>query len=193
MARQPRMDEQGLQFFKNSLAQSQCYLEYGCGGSTVYACNEAKVRNVISVDTSWGWVAQIREEANSVDANLYLEHIDVGEVGDWGRPKGTDRYRDFWKYTVAPWKKAAELKLVPDTVLIDGRFRVACFLYSLLAARQGTTLIFDDYFDRPNYFVVEKYCRLEQRVGRVGIFKTSQNFNTADLVAEYARYTLDWS
>jgi hypothetical protein len=192
MARQPHMDEQGLLFFKSSLEQSKCYLEFGCGGSTVYACNEAKVRHIISFDTSSEWISQIREEVNADNVNLHLVHIDLGEVGDWGTPKSTEKYRDFWKYTVAPWKKANELQLVPDTVLIDGRFRVACFLYSLLVARVGATLIFDDYFDRPEYFVVEKFCSVEQRAGRSGIFRASQHFNTADLVSEYARHTLEW-
>jgi hypothetical protein len=187
------MDDQGLLFFKNSLKQSNCYLEFGCGGSTVYASNEAKVRHILSVDTSLEWISQVLKEVRASNGNLHLVHIDLGEVGDWGTPKSTEKYGEFWKYTVAPWKKASELQLVPDTVLIDGRFRVACFLYSLLVARVGTTLIFDDYFDRPEYFVVERFCRVEQKVGRSAIFVASQHFNTADLVSEYARYTLNWN
>jgi len=134
----------------------------------------------------------VREETNGT-VNLYLDHVDLGEVGAWGTPINIARYGDFWKYSVAPWKKATELNVVPDTVLIDGRFRVACFLYSLLSARVGTTIIFDDYFDRPHYFVSEKYCAVELRVGRVGVFKISKQFKVSDLVADYAKYALDWS
>ena len=32
-----------------------------------------------------------------------------------------------------------------DCVLVDGRFRVCCFLTSLKNAEQGTRIIFDDY------------------------------------------------
>ena len=44
----------------------------------------------------------------------------------------------------------------PDVVLIDGRFRVACFLYALIHTKPGTVIIFDDYADRPEYHVVEE-------------------------------------
>lgn len=192
MSSQPHMDPEGLAYFKEAVSYSSCYLEYGCGGSTIYACNETKIQNVISIDSDAAWIQKVREETNGT-VNLYLDHVDLGEVGAWGTPINIARYGDFWKYSVAPWKKAAELNNVPDTVLIDGRFRVACFLYSLLSARVGTTIIFDDYFDRPHYFVAEKYCAVEPRVGRVGVFKVSKQFKVSDLVADYAKYVLDWS
>lgn len=187
------MDDEGLSYFHQMLADSRCYLEFGCGGSTVYACNEAKVTNVLSVDTSIDWVKRIRAETATSGVNLVLDHVDLGEVGDWGKPKSADRYKDFWKYPASPWRKARELDLTPDTVLIDGRFRVACFLYSLLSAKSGTTIMFDDYFDRPHYFEVEKFCSLTKRVGRSGIFKSTNNFDVGEVVSAYARYSLDWS
>jgi hypothetical protein len=36
----------------------------------------------------------------------------------------------------------------PDLVLINSRFRLACFMHSLLAADPGTPLLFDDYTNR---------------------------------------------
>jgi hypothetical protein len=138
---QPHMDAEGLHFFKERLKESFCYLEFGSGGSTVYACLEAKVKTVISVDTDATWIEKIRTETQGSSSNLHINHIDLGGVGDWGTPKSTERYRDFWTYSTFPWKKAAELNVVPDTILIDGRFRVACFLYSLLTARVGSTKI----------------------------------------------------
>src|SRR5699024_4064786 len=49
------------------------------------------------------------------------------------------------------WKQ----KEKPDVVLIDGRFRVACFLTSVLYANPNTKIIFDDYTDRTYYHIVE--------------------------------------
>jgi hypothetical protein len=193
MSTRPHMDSDGLIFFQDQLSRSSCYLEFGCGGSTVYACNDAKVKTVISVDTDPKWIEKIRSETSSSDVDLYMDHIDLGKVGNWGTPKTADRYRDFWKYSSSPWRKAAELHVVPDTVLIDGRFRIACFLFSLLTARAGTTIIFDDYCERPHYFVVENFCSLDRKVGRAGVFCVSKQFNVSELVSEYARYTLDWS
>lgn len=42
--------------------------------------------------------------------------------------------------------------------MIDGRFRVACFLYSLLCAETGTVILFDDYSLRFRYHLVEDFC-----------------------------------
>jgi hypothetical protein len=190
---EPHMDEEGLSFFKGALKNSKCYLEFGCGGSTVYASNQENIQHIISIDTDLRWVTKIQEETANCNTNLYLDHLDLGEVGDWGTPINKTQCRDFYKYSVFPWKRAAELKIMPDTVLIDGRFRVSCFLYSLLAARVGTTVIFDDYFDRPYYFVVEKFCKIEYRAGRAGVFKISKQFNVSELVSEYAHHILDWS
>jgi hypothetical protein len=191
------MDSEGLSFFRQSLNSADCYLEFGCGGSTVYACNEAKVRTVISVDTDPMWVEHVKKEcpsersARQDETTLHLLHVDLGPVENWGTPKDNNRARDFWKYSTSPWEMAARENAVPDVVLIDGRFRVACFLYSLLAARKGTLIIFDDYLDRPEYFVAEKYCQLEGKAGRMGFFFVSKNFDTVSLVADYAKYSLN--
>ena len=42
---------------------------------------------------------------------------------------------------------------------------------ALKFAKEGTIIIFDDYFDRPNYHIVEKYLKVHQKCGRQAIFK----------------------
>ena len=59
----------------------------------------------------------------------------------------------------------------PDLALIDGRFRVACFLHSMLAAEAGTPLLFDEYTNRPRYHLVEEFCPIEQSEGRQELFR----------------------
>jgi hypothetical protein len=190
----PQMDQIGLAHFYKTVGNSKCYLEYGCGGSTVWAANIAKVSTIVSVDTDLAYIEKVR---STIDINnksrLLLEFCNFGEVGDWGLPKSTKNYADFYKYSTRPWEICKMNRLVPDTILIDGRFRVACFLYTLLTARVGTQIMFDDYFDRPGYFIVEQFCRLDERKGRMGIFYSSNNFNNADLVAAYAKYSLNWA
>lgn len=189
----PHMDEGGLACFKAAVASSQCYLEYGCGGSTVYACNAGNVKTVISVDTDVAWMEKVREKLANTTTNLLLQHCNLGEVGVWGTPINKNSVNDFWKYSVGPWATAKAAELVPDTVLIDGRFRVACFLYSLLSARVRTRILFDDYFDRPHYFVVEKFCRIQERHGRMAVFIAPAQCSVADLVACYAEHSVNWN
>jgi hypothetical protein len=87
---------------------------------------------------------------------------------------------------------ARHRSLAPDTVLIDGRLRVAFFLYSLVSARVGTGILFDDHLDRPQYFVVEKFCSLESRHGRMGSFTTTKHFSIPDICDAIAQYWLVW-
>ena len=59
----------------------------------------------------------------------------------------------------------------PDVVLIDGRFRVCCFLTSLLNAKESATLIFDDYYkNRQHYHFIERFIKPDQRCGRQAFF-----------------------
>lgn len=186
----PSMDEGGLTCFKEALARSRCYLEYGCGGSTVYACNVAQVKVVIAADSDKRWLEKTKASFNSANTKLLLGHCDIGEVGDWGVPKSTDQVHNFWKYMATPWQIAKQYNHVPDTVLIDGRFRIASFLFSLLSARVGTTILFDDYMDRPQYFVVEEFCKLKETRGRMGVFTTSNQYSVTAICEKIAQYSI---
>jgi hypothetical protein len=188
----PHMDEDGLNFFRNAIAEARCYLEYGAGGSTVYACNEAKVPFIISVDTDPLWVNNVSQSLTRNPASgVVVQLCDLGEVEAWGFPKSKDKIGDFWRYMSIPWDLARSNRLVPDLIFIDGRFRVASFLYSLLNARVGTTILFDDYMNRPEYFVVEKFCKLVAAHGRLGQFSTSPSFDVVELCAQIAKYSID--
>ena len=68
----------------------------------------------------------------------------------------------FW----SPWTK----RVRPDVVLVDGRFRLACFFTSLLKARSGASVIFDDYSDRPEYHIAEEFIKPAERFGRQARF-----------------------
>ena len=188
------MDEGGFKFYAHTLANTRCLLEYGSGGSTAYAANIAKVKTIISVDTSQEWVEKVCHSiAQETDTEIFIDYCDVGPVGDWGVPIDREKSADFWRYMVRPWQLARTNNLIPDAILIDGRFRVASFLYSLISARIGTVIMFDDYFDREHYFIVEKYCKLREKHGRMGVFYVEQNYSIPELVSSIAEYATIWS
>jgi hypothetical protein len=189
----PSMDGPGLKFFTDAVDRSNCFLEYGCGGSTAYAANVAKVKNIISVDSSKVWVEKVNKSLSDTETKLFLRHCDIGEIGDWGTPVNRNKSGDFWRYMVAPWQLSKELKLIPDSVLIDGRFRVASFLFSLLSARVGTLIMFDDYFDRGHYHQVERFCKLKEKHGRMGVFYVEHNYDMPELVSTIAEYSTNWA
>lgn len=185
----PSMDPEGLSFFKDAISRCNCLLEYGCGGSTSYAVNYGKLSSIISVDMSKEWVDKVNLSLSNMNTQLFLEHCDLGPIGEWGRPINRDKSQDFWRYMVTPWRIAREKKLTPDTVLIDGRFRVAAFLYSLLSARIGSLIMFDDYLDRPPYFIVENFCDLKEKHGRMGVFIVDKNYSLQSIVSAIAEYS----
>lgn len=189
----PHMDADGLARFHSAVAASRCYLEYGSGGSTIHANTVARVPAIITVESDREWAQRVAGALDKQASRVFIAHCDIGETGEWGAPKNTRKAHNFWQYIVAPWDLAKKHGQFPDTVLIDGRFRVACFLYSLLASRVGTTILFDDYFDRPEYFVVEEFCPLESRHGRMGVFISAPHYSTVELVRKIAQYSQIWA
>jgi hypothetical protein len=193
VAAKPHMEDAGLQCFSEKIAGVQCYLEYGCGGSTVYAAKVANVPSIIAVDTSQEWVDRVTASIQGSEGRFFIEHCDLGPTGDWGVPKSDEKRKFFWRYVVTPWNTAKQNSLTPELVLIDGRFRIASFLFSLLSAPEGTTILFNDYFDRPHYAVAEEFCRVDQRRGRMAVFKTTRSFSQTDLATKLMIHSLDWS
>ena len=187
----PWMDERGLAIFKEFAAKSNCYLEFGSGGSTVYIAKNTNVKNILSVDSDEKWVRDINEAIQTSTKEIMLQYCNIGEVGNWGVPKNRNRVENYWQYMSMPWEYAIQKSLKPDLILIDGRFRVACFLFSLLCAEINTTILFDDYVDRSEYFIVEKFCKLVETQGRMAIFKATKDFQVPEISLAIAKYSLN--
>ena len=135
--------------FKKYLMKSYVFAEYGCGQSTYWALKNTTAQ-ILSVDTSIDWIKTIKQSKVYDEQKIKLKYIDVGKVENWGFPIDYSKRDSFIDYTNWAWKQ----NLIPDTVLIDGRFRVCCFFTCLKFAKEGTIIIFDDYFDRPYYHTV---------------------------------------
>ena len=162
----PQLFEGDNSLFKSVLRSTKLYGEYGCGASTnwVLANTTADVR---SVDTSRQWIDKVLSDLDADTlrrASIY--HVDLGEVGKWGRPRSYENRHHFHRYTDWIWEHGNR----PDTILIDGRFRVCCFLTCLRYADEGARLIFDDYTNRPHYHIVEKFVPREDACGRQCVF-----------------------
>ena len=84
---------------------------------------------------------------------------------------------------------------MPDTVLIDGRFRVCCFLTAIKYANENTKIIFDDYNNRPYYHVIEKFIKKEQTCGRQALFivknKNDINIDLLNIEINNFHYVMD--
>ncbi|AVX03140.1 hypothetical protein MXMO3_00596 [Maritalea myrionectae] len=161
-------------WFLAQLAAAKSYLEYGSGGTTFVAAQlkkpffskESDLRFCRSVTQSIAAAGLSAPEQN-------LVHADIGPTENWGYPGGfrrpnSKRLAQFDAYSDFP-----EMEVAPDLVLIDGRFRVACFLKAIRAldGARDYTIIVDDYVDRPHYHCIEQFVPKAQMVGRMAVFK----------------------
>ena len=155
--------------FKDLIKSAEVYFEYGCGKSTEYAFRHTSA-SIFAVDTSHDWVNKIngiKSEGNS--ERLNINWIDVGDIGNWGSPTTFSLRQNFKTYAELLWLT----KNIPDLVLIDGRFRVFCFLTSIKFAPIGTKILFDDYTNRPYYHVVEEFSKKLDTCGRQALFEVN--------------------
>ena len=175
--------------FKQAIESCLVYGEYGCGKSTLWVHRNFPEVQIFSVDTSRHWVNRVNAQfEGSIEP---VRYIDVGPIGNWGWPKTFEGRANFLKYGELLWEENSNL----DVVLVDGRFRVMCFLTSLLRCQVGTTILFDDYTDRPYYHLVEEFVQPSDYCGRQAIFKieskSKMDFDRILMERERFSYVMD--
>lgn len=82
-------------------------------------------------------------------------------------------------------------KTTPDLVLIDGRFRVFCFLTAIKLAPFGTKILYDDYTNRPFNHEVEDFYQKIDVCGRQALFEVSSRATgkvTDDILATFQNF-----
>jgi len=154
-------NEQNL--FIEYISDANIYLEFGTGGSTVVTLSQSKA-HIYSVESSKDWIECIRQkydiiEKSEKEGRLDMLYADIGNVGEWGVPVKQDFEQNkekYLNYSKHIFYQYPEIKQA-DVVLIDGRFRVACCLQILLNAKDDTTILFHDYWVRPEYHVVKRF------------------------------------
>lgn len=151
--------------FKQVIQKTDYYGEYGVGKSTIWVVNNTHVKRIFAVDTSKDWIEKVQSKVDHKDT-LMTEWVDLGKLAKWGRPVDYSKRENILNYVKSIWKYEQK----PQLVLIDGRFRVACFLYSLATGAPNTKIIFDDYMDRPYYHLVEEFVKPIKICGRQCMF-----------------------
>lgn len=152
--------------FKRLSQQTKIYGEYGSGQSTIWMAQNTDAL-IITADTSSGWSKKIELLNNKNNSMVLYSVVDCGEIIGWGYPIDYSKRENFHKYFNSIWDRN---NLKPDTILIDGRFRVACFFTCLLKSDPGTKIIFDDYVNRPHYHIIEEYITPVEYYGRQALF-----------------------
>ena len=177
------------EFFENKLLNCKLYLEYGSGSSTLLA--DRKNINYYSVESDKSFYKTLRKSLKN--KNYFLK--DFGIVASNSRPV-------LFTYTKFYYRKKAkeyagdilhhlnEKNLIPDLILIDGRYRILCALnlYKFLKEKNSSsTIIIDDYATRPYLHIVEKFFD-GQIIGRQGVFDKLKEFKNIDELIKIYSY-----
>lgn len=189
----PLMSETELALFVQCLKGVRVYYEFGVGGSTVFAWNECLLQaitpEVYGVDTSAEWIKQVTDLLSS--PTIQLKHVDVGALKDFGYPASSAPNKGWVEYSTSITHAPHPHRI--DLVLVDGRFRVACFIQSVLTCSVGTKILVHDYSRRPSYRVMENWANRITSAASLTLFETRELFDDERSQLEVAWSTKYWS
>jgi hypothetical protein len=186
----PHMTAEEENCYEHLLSQSKSVVEYGIGGSTLMALNQRGVTKLVSVESDPCWVAdvsQVSVVSSAISRGIArIIHVDIGAVGDWGKPIDEEKIDQWFKYPAAPWVHIDH----PDLIFVDGRFRVACIIESAMKAQPHTLIAVHDFWNRPQYHVVLPFLEWHQSRGTLGVFRARPGLNRekAMVVLEEAQH-----
>ena len=86
-----------------------------------------------------------------------LYYVDIGPVKEWGRPAHMDSRQKWQDYHRKVWSEPGSSDC--DLYMIDGRFRVACFMQVILHSQRNPIIMVHDFRSRPEYHVVNNVAR----------------------------------
>lgn len=192
----PHMPEAAHQRLIQAYEDATVILEYGSGGSTELAATMPD-KYVMSVESDRDWARALRQKIHGSKprSHVAVHHVDIGETGDWGRALTDKDWRNFHRYPNDIWDQSFFRH--PDVILIDGRFRTACLVTTLLRAERPVTILFDDYTGRPKYRLVERIIKPIQLHDRMAEFQVQPGVTKPEdvgfLVSQYFQATIHGS
>lgn len=167
--------------FQSALNDAKVYLEFGAGYSTLMAARSST--HTFSIENHPYWFRTVSEEPEVAKAieerRLELIYTSIGDVKGYAFPTDfTNTY--LWPtYYQRIWQT---IDVLPDLILVDGRFRVACTLTALMYINVDTTIAIHDFWNRPHYHVVLPFLTLVDKVETFGFFKPRIDIDWRDLV-----------
>jgi protein O-GlcNAc transferase len=183
------MTAEELAFLQGRLSSSRRYLEFGAGTSTAMAVKTAGIESIDTVESSKPFIeTQLLNQPalqEAVEASrLRIHWIDIGPTGDWGTPSDPAT-RHLWPgYSSRIFAKAAGW----DLILIDGRFRVACCLNSILHTDPACLILIHDFSLRKEYSVVLEFLDIVDRLGTFVLLRRKKGIDTRKVEKLYEKY-----
>ena len=177
--------------FTLMLTKCKKYLEFGMGGSTLLAYMTSNIEKIISVESDLKWINITRNFKNlkkEEGKRIILEYIDIGNISYWGRPLSNEKKNNFINYSKQVFIK---YKNDYDLVFIDGKFRVACTLQTILNCKADTKIIIHDFNYLYYYHILYKYLDVIYSIDTLVIFSIKEDIDIEEIKLEYEKYKND--
>lgn len=179
--------------FDESIIKSKNILEFGSGGSTLRILIKSKAR-LTSVESDEKWIKALMEYyliGKHLGKRLFFHHANIGPTGLLGYPLENLTGRDFSLYSREIFEISS--KETFDLVFIDGRFRVACALQTVLygLGKPSMKILIHDYSTRPEYHILEKFLEVQKKSESLCLFTIKNDCIATEVKKFYEEYKLN--
>jgi len=159
-------------------------------GGTTFESLKYSTAKVFAVESSHEWLNHMKKwsfiRKNIQNGRLKCLYIDIGKTKDWGFPVDNSSKDRFPKYSNVLSDKNVSKHI--DVVLIDGRFRVACGLNTILNCSNNTIIMIHDFPSRKYYHVLLKYLDTVETAGELCVFKIKNKIIKESVERDYENY-----
>ena len=130
---------------------------------------------------SWKFIKKYNK-----NKRLNFIHVNIGKTKDWGKPLNDKKSDLLPNYSGVLDDTIINSKI--DTILVDGRFRVACILNAILNCNKDVIILVHDFWSREHYHIVLNYLDTVSKVDNLGVFKIKKNVDIEDIEKLYDKY-----
>ena len=178
------------ELFDKFIEDAKCYLEFGAGGSTIRVLQRSKAK-IHSVESSLEWIKEMSRYVTIKywrNKRVFFHPVAIGKTGMWGFPASDAAKESFPKYSSAIFDELYPVQ--PDVVLIDGRFRVACALQTILRlhSNEKTILLVHDFWNREEYHMILDFLTEIESADTLGVFRIKRDIDVNEVSKAYDHY-----
>lgn len=171
-----------LEILHKMLSKAQHYLEFGSGKSTEFAVSYDNIKTIDCIESDPNFLEDVIHQNELISSHIAsgrvtTHPIDIGATGEWGFPVDESPQDIFTDYSM----KVHGLDHQHDTILVDGRFRVACVLEILAKKYHPCNILIHDFWHRNEYHAVLNFLDVQASIDSMGVFTPRQNIDLQKL------------